>query len=169
MRVRAATPEDATAVAGVHVRSWQAGYRGLLPDEYLDALRPEDRAAHYRFDATDHDRPVTMLATEAETIVGFAAAGASADHDPDQRIGELFALYVDPSRWGCGIGRALLEDARNRLSQRGYQEARLWVLRGNSRAERFYRIDGWTADGAQREDRVWDLRVEEVGYCRALP
>ena len=26
-------------VARVHVRSWQAGYRGLLPDAYLDGLR----------------------------------------------------------------------------------------------------------------------------------
>jgi hypothetical protein len=35
-------------VARAHVRSWQAGYRGLLqvlPDAYLDGLRPEERPA----------------------------------------------------------------------------------------------------------------------------
>jgi GNAT superfamily N-acetyltransferase len=37
-------------VACVHVRSWQAAYRGLLPDEYLDGLRAEDRANRYTFD-----------------------------------------------------------------------------------------------------------------------
>jgi hypothetical protein len=44
MFLRPAEPSDASAVARVHVRSWQAGYRNLLPDQYLDGLRPEDRA-----------------------------------------------------------------------------------------------------------------------------
>lgn len=43
MLVRAARTDDALAVAGVHVRSWQVGYRGLLPDAYLDGLRAEER------------------------------------------------------------------------------------------------------------------------------
>ena len=39
MFLRPAEPDDAMEVARVHVRSWQAGYRGLLPDAYLDGLR----------------------------------------------------------------------------------------------------------------------------------
>ena len=42
--LRDAQPFDADAVARVHVQTWQVAYRGLLPDAYLDALRPEDRA-----------------------------------------------------------------------------------------------------------------------------
>jgi hypothetical protein len=34
MFFRPAEPSDASAVALVHVRAWQAGYRNLLPDEY---------------------------------------------------------------------------------------------------------------------------------------
>jgi hypothetical protein len=49
LSVRRAGPGDEAEVAGVHVRSWQAGYRGLLPDRYLDALRPEDRMGRYTF------------------------------------------------------------------------------------------------------------------------
>ena len=45
MPVRTAQPDDAAAVAEVHVRAWQAAYRGLMADEFLDSLRPEDRAA----------------------------------------------------------------------------------------------------------------------------
>lgn len=47
MIVRAACPGDAMEVAGVHVRAWQVGYRGLLPDAYLDGLRAEERAARF--------------------------------------------------------------------------------------------------------------------------
>jgi hypothetical protein len=37
MELRRAEPPDAIAVA--HVRSWQAAYRKLMPDDYLDQLR----------------------------------------------------------------------------------------------------------------------------------
>ena len=49
MLLRPAEPVDAMAVARVHVRSWQVGYRGLLPDAYLDGLRAEERAERYDF------------------------------------------------------------------------------------------------------------------------
>ena len=41
MEIRLATPDDALVVAGVHVWSWQVGYRGLLDDDLLDGLVPE--------------------------------------------------------------------------------------------------------------------------------
>jgi hypothetical protein len=43
--VRHATVGDAPALGRVHVRAWQAAYRGHKPDDYLDGLRPEERAA----------------------------------------------------------------------------------------------------------------------------
>ena len=164
MLLRTAQPADAAAVAAVHVRSWQVGYRGLLPDEYLDALQPKDRAQHYTFG--DPRQPATIVAIEAETICGFATTAPSRD---DQRgTGELLALYVHPERWGLGIGRALLQDALARLRRQGFEQASLWLLVGNERAERFYRIDGWAPDGSRRQDEVWGLTVDEIGYRRSL-
>jgi ribosomal protein S18 acetylase RimI-like enzyme len=63
------------------------------------------------------------------------------------RIGELLALYVDPRSWRRGLGRRLMVEARRQLVDRGFAEALLRVLAGNHRAERFYRVDGWVADG----------------------
>jgi hypothetical protein len=70
VHVRPARPDDAAAVAGVHVRSWQAGYRGLLPDAYLEALRPEDRMDRYTFGTTDPELPSTTVAAEAVSSAG---------------------------------------------------------------------------------------------------
>jgi len=42
MVIRLAEPPDAIGVAQVHVRSWQLGCRGLMPDDYLDQLQSED-------------------------------------------------------------------------------------------------------------------------------
>jgi ribosomal protein S18 acetylase RimI-like enzyme len=165
MHLRKARADDAAAVAVVHVRSWQAGYRGLVPDEYLDRLRPEDRAPHYTFGVRDPRVPATVVAVDGRAIVGFATAGPSPD---DERRGELLALYVDPGHWGRGIGRELLRDARTRLAARGFAEGQLWAFVGNDRAERFYRSDGWTPDGRRRHAEVWGVRVSEIGYRRAL-
>jgi hypothetical protein len=41
---------------------------------------------------------------------------------------------------------------RARLAGLGFREAVLWVLDGNSRAEAFYRADGWTRDEAERDE-----------------
>ena len=103
--VRAATPDDACEVASIHVRAWQVAYRGLLPQEYLDGLRPEDRARGYTFDRTGAEHPAALVAVEHGMICGFVITGLS--HDSDlQDARELWAIYVDPQRWGNGIGRS---------------------------------------------------------------
>jgi GNAT superfamily N-acetyltransferase len=167
MQLRPAEPGDATAVARVHVRSWQVAYRTLLPDDYLDQLRPEDRAKTYDFANLDPLKPRTIVAAEEGLILGFATTMPSRDADlPDH--GELCALYVDPDKWGKGIGIALIAAARANLLALGYRKALLWVLAGNVRAERFYRIDQWVADGRRRTDSVWGVMVNEVRYQRGL-
>jgi hypothetical protein len=45
----------------------------------------------------------------------------------------------------------------------------LWVLLGNERAERFYRIDGWIPDDARRRGEVWGVGVQSLRYSRSLP
>lgn len=168
LSVRAAEPADALAVARVHVRSWQVGYRGLLPGDYLDRLRPEERAGRYTFGQISAAGPETIVAVDDDAICGFATIGPA--WGPDQPTGgELLALYVDPDWWRRRIGRRLLNEARRQLSERGFTEAILWVLVGNLRGELFYQADGWLPDGTRREDQVWGARVDEVRYGRALP
>jgi ribosomal protein S18 acetylase RimI-like enzyme len=155
------------AVAHVHVRSWQAAYRTLLPDDYLDQLRPEDRAEKYDFATLDPKKPRTIVAAEGGLIRGFATTSPSREPDlPDH--GELCALYVDPEHWGSGLGLALVSAARAHLFESGFRKAVLWVLAGNLRAERFYRIDQWEPDGFRRTDAVWGITVDEIRYQREL-
>ena len=69
---------------------------------------------------------------------------------------------------GAGVGRLLLKRARSRLAEQGFTDAQLRVLAGNARAERFYRADGWVADGERRAAGVWGIRIDEVRYRRLL-
>ena len=168
LEVRGAVAGDAMAIAGVHVRSWQEGYRGLLPDEYLNGLRAEDRASQYRFERSSADSPVTLVAIDDDALCGFATIGPAASSD-EVNLGELLALYVDPSCWRLGVGRRLISEARQHMGDRGFAEAILWVLVGNARAAAFYAADGWTADGTRRQDEVWGVTADEARYRRALP
>jgi GNAT superfamily N-acetyltransferase len=159
-------------VAQVHVRSWQAAYRGLLPDEYLDGLRPEDRAARYDFATEDVRAPATMVAIDDDVgnehqILGFATTSPARDADVPED-GELCALYVDPEWWGRGVGATLIAAARARLVDQGFRNAVLWLLNGNARADRFYRVDGWAPDGLSRTDTLWGVTVNEGRWRRGL-
>ncbi|HVY22822.1 MAG TPA: GNAT family N-acetyltransferase [Steroidobacteraceae bacterium] len=167
MHIRPANLQDALAVATVHVRSWQAGYRHLLPQEYLDGLKPEDRAKRYDFANTDPARPKTFVAVQDTTITGFVTLSPAKDADA-AGCGELSALYVDPDKWNQGIGAQLIMHAHHQLLSAGYQHAVLWMLAGNDRAERFYRHHGWVTDGSTRSDVVWGVAVEEVRFRTRL-
>lgn len=167
MNLRPAVPEDALAVAQVHVRAWQAAYRAVMPEDYLAGLRPEERARHYDFGTLDPARPRTLVAVEADTILGFATISRARDADASGQ-GELCALYVDPDCWGRGIGRALTTAARGDLHRLGFCKAMLWVVAGNARAEQFYRADGWSPDGLRRARQVGIVTVATVRYSRAL-
>jgi hypothetical protein len=66
------------------------------------------------------------------------------------------------------VGTRLAAEARAHLRQRGFIEAVLWVLVGNDRAQRFYRLDGWRADGGQRSEELWGVAVDEMRFRRHL-
>jgi GNAT superfamily N-acetyltransferase len=154
-------------VAGVHVRAWQIGYRGLLPDEYLGSLRSEQRAGRYTLGDAGPGQPVTIVAVDEGAICGFATTAPSRDVDAPG-AGELCALYVEPTRWGLGIGRSLITAARQEFDRLGFVYGILWVLVGNDRAARFYRSDGWVLDGSRRQAEVWGIAIQEVRYRRDL-
>ncbi len=167
MILRSAEPEDAMAVARVHVRSWQAAYRGLMPDAYLDRLQPEDRAPRYDFSHVDPKKPHTTVAVKGTEICGFVTVSPSRDVDM-KGFGEMCALYVDPDRWRQGFGTALVQAGCERLMECGFRNAHLWLLTGNLRAARFYARNRWIRDGAQRVESMWGALLEEERFRRRL-
>jgi GNAT superfamily N-acetyltransferase len=173
VELRQARRGDELAVAEIHVRSWQEAYRGLMPDAYLDALDPRDRAAVYTFEASDPSAPTTVVAVEAGdggegAISGFATFCPSRDEDAPG-FGEIVALYVDPDRHQGGVGRLLMAEARRCLQGAGFTQALLWVLDGNTRAASFYEREGWLPDGARRVEHPYGIVSNVSRFRRALP
>jgi GNAT superfamily N-acetyltransferase len=78
-------------------------------------------------------------------VQGFAAG--------DARDGLIWALFVAPGHEGQGIGQALLPLACETLRKAGYTMATLSTVEG-TRAERFYRMNGWTAAGRNHKGEL---------------
>jgi GNAT superfamily N-acetyltransferase len=157
MLIRAARPEDAAAVAEVHVRTWQAAYEHVFGAERLAQIDPERRR-------TAAEQAIASggvwVAEDAGRILGFVSIGDARDDDAE---GELLAIYVLPEAWGGGAGPGLMAAARRALRER-YAASILWVLEDNPRARRFYEREGWALDGARKEDELLGTTVAEVRY-----
>jgi ribosomal protein S18 acetylase RimI-like enzyme len=170
--IRSAEPHDAAAIARVHIRTWQVAYRGQLPDAFLNALdgEVEERTSRWQRSIADARarRWVQLVAEDDDRLVGFVTFGPSQESPEDTHLGEVYAIYVDPSHWDQGYGRALFSAAVRGLTEAGFSAATLWVLETNERARRFYEIAGWVADGAMKTDHRDEVELREVRYRRAL-
>src|SRR3954467_1284830 len=72
--IRRAVPDDAPALAAVHVRAWQAAYRGMMSDDYLDGLDVTER--EHRWSAwLSHEHGILVVEDDAAGVAGFAITG----------------------------------------------------------------------------------------------
>ena len=171
MSIRPAQPRDAAEIARIHVRTWQAAYRGHLPDAYLKSLDAEIEQRTARWESVIASaasrRQHQVLALDGDRIVGFVTFGPSEDEPVDPQLGQVYAIYVDPRSWDRGYGRELFAAAVSGLIDAGFDAATLWVLDSNTRARRFYEAAGWVADGATKTEQRGDVELHEVRYRSA--
>ena len=135
MEIRLARQDDALAVETVRVHGWRAAYRQILPPRELDAMLIDPRRWRDRFS----DPPggwTSLVAEEDGRVTGFAIVGPSRD---EPRVGELYAIYVDPVAWSGGTGRALISAVASRLIERGGDRLEWSALKWNELALGFYR------------------------------
>lgn len=149
VRIRPATVEDAPGIALAHVRSWQTAYRGILPDNFLDALEPSSREERWREalrpPLEDRLTFVAELLSGSEDgraeIVGFAAAGPERDGIVVGEVayeGELYAIYLVAEHRRRGTGRRLVAAAAQWLVDRDTRSILIWALKNNRPACSFY-------------------------------
>ena len=155
---------DAEGMGRVHVRAWQAAYRSIMPDDYLDGLNPADRAAMWLRQIDDTGGAGLLVAEAGKEIAGFAAFGQCHDDGASSEQGQLYAINLDPDHWRKGLGRELLRAAMKELARQGFRSLALWVVPGNERARRFYESEGWVTDGMIREEKVLGVVVPELRY-----
>lgn len=164
--VRPGRPDDAEAIARTHVATWRTAYRGLLPDEMLDALKVEDRVPRWSAALGNPDNFI-LVAEAGGMVVGFLAARCSSD-DVSGQTGELDAIYILESFAGRGIGTAMMERSDQWMRDQGFTRAVLWVLPTNLKTRRFYESHDWHDDGAEKTLHTQGGSVPARRYEKAL-
>jgi ribosomal protein S18 acetylase RimI-like enzyme len=139
--IRLATAADAAAVADVYLASFKATYDFPL-------AHTDDQVRVWIRD-TLVPAGGTWVALETDgSVVGIM----------DVAAGDLSQLYVRPDRLGEGIGRRLLDIAR----ERSPDGLTLYTFQVNDRARRFYERHGfvaeWFGDGSANEEGQPDVR-----------
>ncbi|WP_329002676.1 GNAT family N-acetyltransferase [Kribbella sp. NBC_00709] len=136
--------------------SWRGAFTGLVPQDFLDAMDPAAIAASWA-DSIAAGRSRLYVAALGEQVIGYAGVGPERDATAPPGTGELYALFVHPSYWGTGAGRALADAACADLRNAGFVDVWLWVLEANTRARRFYSAYGFTETGDRTHSSLNNL------------
>jgi GNAT superfamily N-acetyltransferase len=147
LTLRPATEADADLIAAIHSASWQATYRGLLPDAFLDGEVTQERASYWRarMSAPGAERRTVLVAERAGEPIGFVCV----ERQPDSPWGVLLDnLHALPAHQGIGAGKLLMRAAQDWAREQGEAQLYLYVLEGNASAIAFYERQGWQFSGA---------------------
>ena len=161
VRLRPATPDDVAGIHQVCADAWRDTFTGLVATERIEQIiaqyyNPE----RLRAELTAPDgQPGWLVADEGGTVVGAVRGGMV-----EPAAGEIFQLYVAPSRQRRGIGTRLLQAMTDRQLAQGAREQWVSVLRGNPKGLPFFEVRGFVA---------WDQRsvrrsnaLEQSPYVR---
>ncbi|MBF4599334.1 GNAT family N-acetyltransferase [Frigoribacterium sp. VKM Ac-1396] len=137
---------DADAIGLFQTRCWEQTYRGIVPDEFLDATTAQARATRWAERIANGSRRVSMALSDDGLLLGVASTTR-----PDQALGglpalELSTIYVDERAHGTGVAARLLQVAL------GDEDAHLLVFSFNERAQRFYSKHGFHHTGDSQTD-----------------
>ncbi len=160
--VRFAKPEDAAAIARVYIDAWHDTYPAILSKQLLCAMTPKGQTARWCAAIKANGREQVLIAEEANCgVIGMASLGPSRDREVGCD-GEVYTLYVDPARFGCGIGRSLLKGAFAALRARGFSSCVIWAHASNP-ARYFYEAMGGRLIG-ERTTRMMGDPVPETAF-----
>jgi GNAT superfamily N-acetyltransferase len=143
IQIRLGDVADVDAAVSVYEQSNLARRQGVWPHR---AARVERVRAHLRDPSSWF-----LLASEGPKFVGMASAeplwGEEGAGPAIPRGCFLSYLFVDPQRWGEGIGGLLLDAVLAEAKWRHSSRIHLWTHEDNKRSHRLYRSRGFSPTG----------------------
>lgn len=161
--IRHAGFADSHEISKIYALSWKMAYRGMIPQDYLDALSEDYWTPKFQKWLSEGTLRAEIL-SEGGVSAGAAAFGRSRDETlPDW--GEVVSLYLRPEVFRRGFGTLLMEEAFRFFRENEYRDCYLWVLRENERAQAFYRSLGFR----MTPDTVsYEIAGKQIVDCRYI-
>jgi ribosomal protein S18 acetylase RimI-like enzyme len=156
IQIRYAKHADLHDVAAFLNNCWQAEYRQIVSDDYLDAMSVKERHKHLLMRHSEKTSEFLMM-LDSNRLVGAAVFGKSFT-DGYEEDGEISAIYLHKDYIGKGYGHCLFTKAEQALTAKGYSHFVLDLLVGNTKALQFYLAHGYE----KAADRM--IRLGENDY-----
>lgn len=140
--------DDSKSASYIYATSWKSAYQGIFTEELLAGIPTDFWVAS--FDSIyDTQRFKIAIASVDGRDIGAGGFGLSRDYDePD--IGEITSIYFLPQAWSKGYSKELMDFMIANLNNIGCKKIHLWVLKDNSRAQRFYEKCGFIKTGKEK-------------------
>jgi diamine N-acetyltransferase len=164
LTLRAATPEDAPAVAAFGERSFRETFGADNRAEDMDAYCADTYALNRQRQELASPERITLLAEVDGVLAGYAqlrdgpAPACVGSADPI----ELLRFYVDRQWHGQGIAATLMHETMTQARARGRRTVYLAVWERNARAIAFYRKQGFRDVGSQPFQLGADRQTDRV-------
>lgn len=153
--IRRAEPGDAEGIARVCAAGWRDTYRGIYTPERIESVIAEyytpDRIAAEIIAPQGWDG--WIVAVEDDVVVGAGGGGMIVPG-----AGEVFVLYLDPTRRREGIGTLLLNAITEQQRAHGAREQWVSVEPENAKGLPFYKARGFEVRG---ERPAWGSAPEQ--------
>ena len=163
MMPRIAEIIDAESVAQVHVASWQSAFKGLMPDDFLNALSVSERAEAWQKNMHEHYGSLWVIEDAGGNICGFSCSDKAITSREYGFDGEIFGIHIHPKAKRMGYGRQLMASAFSYLQSLDCQNVGLWTLRDQNPARHFYDTLGGKII-AQKTRNFGGRDLETVAY-----
>ncbi len=160
MKIRKMTENDLREVGALYTAAWKKGYKGILPQDFLDGIEPERWSG--RIDFLDEG---SFVIIDGEQIAAHVHARPAAEENMSG-WGEIHTMYALPQFWGTGCAGELFDYAVDWLNKQGFERIYLYVLNGNERAARFYRKHGFAPTEDTLDCEVGGMTVTDTRYIK---
>lgn len=164
IKIEPMTVNDSKSVAEIHTQSWQSAYKGIIPQEFLDAIDVKKREENWARGIIKDPGLIRLVAKDDNgSIIGFLCGLHNRDKNP-KIDGELWAIYVYPEQTKRGVGKLLFNSFVNELRKRSFSKMNVWVLEKNSIARIFYEKMGGALSEHKKEIEIGGKKLIEVSY-----
>jgi L-amino acid N-acyltransferase YncA len=158
--IRAATPDDASAIAAIYAPHVLTGTASFEIDP------PDARAMRTRMASSDGLYP-WMVATNGEAdaggVIGYAYAGKFRDRPAYRYVCET-SIYLTDASSGSGVGRLLYAALVTTLRAQGFVQAIGAITLPNDRSIKLHEAVGFRRAGVYREVGFKHGQWIDVGF-----
>ena len=154
--IRLAHLDDAPDIAEIHIRSWEAAYKDIVPAEFIQE-KNSGRPAQYQRILSAENKTLYLIAVD-DKPAGVMGIIQPQENDTDETYHELSMIYLHPDYFRKGIGTKAVNFAFDVAREAGKKFMIVWVFAENHSSIQFYEKCGF----------IRDNKTKIINYGRAI-